>query len=484
MSKNKNNKSLKLNAVLSIIKQLCQICFSLITIPYVTRVLGVNNYGMVSFSSSIIGYFSLFAALGISTYAIRECSIIRGDSEKLNHLSSQLFSINVCSMVIAYIGIIILIKVPYFSSYKSLILIQGLIIFFTTIGTDWVNSVFEDYTYITIRYIVFQIISLISMLLFVKTKDDYLIYALITVFANAGANLINFFYVRKYAKIHFTLKMNIKKHIKPILILFGNALAINIYVNADVTMLGIFNSDYDVGIYTLTSKIYTVIKLVINGIVVVSIPRLSLYYGNKETNKFTDLLKEILSVLQILIIPVGIFMIVLSKRIVVIMGGVDYLEGYKSLIILALTLVIAFMSFYFTNCILIPTQNEKTVLLSTFIGAIVNVILNLYFIPRYNFIGASITTFISETIVMTIELIVIVNKKICSIKIPKNDNISNIISNIVFIVVVIVFDKIVKNNILCIVITSISAASIYLLFLYIMKNSIVTSEINKLKMRK
>ena len=64
-------KSLKINAVLSGIKQCCAIIFPLITFPYVSRILGSDGVGKYSFSYSVVSYFLLIAALGINTYAIR-----------------------------------------------------------------------------------------------------------------------------------------------------------------------------------------------------------------------------------------------------------------------------------------------------------------------------------------------------------------------------------------------------------------------------
>lgn len=65
-------KSLKINTVLNVIKQLCSVLFPLITIPYVTRILQATNYGKVNFGSSIVSYFTLIAAFGITNYSIRE----------------------------------------------------------------------------------------------------------------------------------------------------------------------------------------------------------------------------------------------------------------------------------------------------------------------------------------------------------------------------------------------------------------------------
>lgn len=82
---------------------MCQILFSLITIPYVTRVLGAERYGTINFGSSVVSYFALVASLGISTYGIREGAIIRERKDKISELASELFTINIISTLLSYV---------------------------------------------------------------------------------------------------------------------------------------------------------------------------------------------------------------------------------------------------------------------------------------------------------------------------------------------------------------------------------------------
>lgn len=74
-------KSLSLNAAMSAFKTLMNIIFPLITFPYASNVLQVENLGKVNFASSVCGYFLLFAGLGISSYAVREGSRYVNDRE-------------------------------------------------------------------------------------------------------------------------------------------------------------------------------------------------------------------------------------------------------------------------------------------------------------------------------------------------------------------------------------------------------------------
>ena len=91
------NKSLHTNIFLNIVKQLCILIFPLVTVPYASRTLLQEKYGMISFGSSIVSYFSLIASLGISTYAIREGCAIRENKKEFNNFACQIFTINILS---------------------------------------------------------------------------------------------------------------------------------------------------------------------------------------------------------------------------------------------------------------------------------------------------------------------------------------------------------------------------------------------------
>ena len=162
------NKSIKVNMILNAIKGLMSIFFPLISFPYVSKVLGVDNIGRYNFANSIISYFILLAGLGINTYAIREGARLREKENEFKQFANEMFSINILSTIISYVLFaLLLIIVPKFQCYKTLLIILSLQIIFKTIGIEWIYSIYEDYAYITLRSIIFQIISLI--LLFVLT---------------------------------------------------------------------------------------------------------------------------------------------------------------------------------------------------------------------------------------------------------------------------------------------------------------------------
>ena len=118
----KQQKSLKINAILNMIKTLMGVIFPLITFPYSSRILGPNGIGQVNFANSIVSYFSMIAGLGIGTYATREAAKIRDNNYELNKFSKEIIIINSTSTIVAYILFFIsLFLVPKFHQYKILL---------------------------------------------------------------------------------------------------------------------------------------------------------------------------------------------------------------------------------------------------------------------------------------------------------------------------------------------------------------------------
>ena len=395
--------SLKVNAVLNIIKQCCAIIFPLITFPYVSRTLGVEAYGKVNFSSSIISYISLLAGLGVSSYAVREGARIRDDKNKFEKFASEVFSINVVSTVIAYVLLAILVLFwKKLEPYRVLIVILSINVLLTTLGTDWINTVYEDFLYLTIRYVLCQSIAVVTTLLFVKKPDDVALYAFFSNLGTIFANILNLFYIRRTLRINvnFTLKMNVKHHFRPIMLLFGNMISSMIYLYSDTTMLGILASDAAVGYYTVSSKIYSLLKQAINAVSNVLTPRLSHDFENKAKKNMTNNINSVLGALLVVVIPITMGMLCMGREIILLIAGKEYLEAYPALSILSVTLIFSTYACIFVSVIMLAQRKDKEILIASGISAAVNILLNLILIPQYSYNAAAFTTFISECLML------------------------------------------------------------------------------------
>ncbi len=406
-------KSIKKNTIYSIIKTCSSIVFPLITFPYISRVLLAENVGKIHFGMSIVSYFSLIASLGITTYAIRECSAVREDKKALSDVASQIFSINVLTTILSYI--LLATTLLFFNKlegYRTLIIIQSLSIAFTTIGTDWLNSAMEDFKFITLRTVIFQILAIILMLVFVRIPDDYLKYAVISLVSTSGASIVNVFYRKRYCHIRFTLNIDIKKHIGPILFLFVMILAQDIYNNVDSTMLGLMHGDRAVGIYGAAHKMAKMINQLVAAILWVIMPRMSFYFAQNDYSQINKLLKKILGFNLLLGLPCAVGTTMLSKEIITIIAGKDFLEAAFVLQVLMIGFIFSLIGGNFLgNAILLPSKQEKYYMFVCCITAVLNIITNYIFIPLYGAVAAAGTTALCS-FVMFIMLILKKDKKI------------------------------------------------------------------------
>ncbi|MCD5481047.1 flippase [Lactobacillus delbrueckii subsp. bulgaricus] len=395
------NKSLGKNAFLNGLRSVLNIIFPIITFPYVSRILSVGELGKYNWSNSFVSYFWLIAGLGIATYAVREGAKLRNNRKRISEFASQVFSINILSTVASYVLLLLCILIfPKVQSYSACIYVFSIQIVFTTLGTEWIYSIFEEYTYITVRSIVFKILSVIMLFIFVRKQGDYLNYAGITVFSAVGSNILNYLHAKKFCTIRFTFKIDWKAHLKPILIIFASSVAAKIYLSLDTTLLGLINNNYVVGIYSVSTKMYDVVKQLIAAVLTVTIPRFALLWGRNRYREYRKLLLQISDVLALISIPAAVGVFMLAPQIVVLLSSAKYIRAVSSLRLLCPALIFSIFSWIFTSCVLIPAKRENKVLIITIISAAANLILNLLLMPSLEENAAAITTSLSEAISM------------------------------------------------------------------------------------
>lgn len=399
------SKSLKRNAILNILNQIGTILFQFITFPYISRTLQTENYGKIMYCNSIMAYFLLMAALGTSGYAIREASRIKNNKLELEQFVNEIFTINCISSILSFS--LYLITIIGFQGLRSnfiVFIILGFQIILNIFNIDWMNNVFESFLFITVRNIIIQIISVTLILVLVRDSSDYVIYTLILSFSVCAPSVYNFIRIKNKLNVHLTRKPCFGMHLKPILILFFNNVAVSIYVNSDITILGILETEYIVGIYSASVKIYSVVKKMFQAVVAVTLPRMSEYLKDKTRERYMNLLSKEIKTIITIVLPmlVGLFMI--SDNIILIVLGPSYLEGVAALRILSLALMFSSIATVLTTSVLLPNKKDKYILLSTGVSSVLNIILNLILIPYFSLKGAAITTVIAECTVVILAL--------------------------------------------------------------------------------
>lgn len=462
-------KSLKKNAWLNMTKAIMSLIFPLITFPYSSRVLGPIYIGKVNFAHSIVSYFSLIAALGINVYAIREAAKLRDNKIKLSIFIKEIFTINLISTLIAYIlfGIAIFL-IPTLSEYKKLLCICSASMIFTTIGMDYLYTALEDFEYITIRSIIFQFISIALLFIFVHKSEDYFKYAAISVVASVGSNLLNFFHARHFIDFKVKQKLNFRKHLKPIFILFAMNAAINIYTVLDNTMLGFIKGDEAVGIYTAATKINRIITVMITSISSILLPRLSYYAKNNNKIEFLRISNKALNFIILLSVPCAFGLFVLSEPIILLFSGKEYFSAIQVMKIMNPVIIFISLSNLTGNQILMSVGKEKKVLISVIVGAITNFTINSIFIPNYGALGAAIGTLFAEFLVTLTQFIE--TRKYFIFKDFIGNTLKVVLSSLIMAILVYKISTFFANIIIKTIIGIVVGIFTYILLLFILRN--------------
>lgn len=472
-------KSLSINAGLNAIRSVLNMFFPLITYPYITAVLSVDELGKYNFSLSIINYFALIAGLGVSSYAIREGARIRDDKKALSLFANQMLEINLISMCVAYVLLFAVLGVSVtLVPYRNLIVFLSIQMLFTTIGVEWLYAIFEEYQYITIRSIVFKVISIALLFIMVKNEGDVFRYAAVVMFATTGSNILDAFFARKYFKFSLVPLQTLKQHIRPIMVLFASNIAVMVYVYSDTTMLGLMADDYTVGIYAVSSKVYSMMKSVLSAVLVVSIPRLANLYGMGEVAKFKSVVQNITDTIALLVIPSVVGLILQSKNIILFISNEKYLQAIPSLVILSIGLISCMYGWIYNQCVLLPAQKENVILTATIISAFVNVGLNVVLIGNWREIATAFTTLIAESIMLVIcrhESL-----KICRIKIF-NKNLITVCIGTIAVVCICKIVSLWKLQSSIELFASVVLSGIgYLVVLLVLKNELIMKTVGKL----
>jgi O-antigen/teichoic acid export membrane protein len=402
-------KSLKKNYIFSLIYTLSGMLFPLITFPYAARILMADGIGQVNFYASIIQYIVLFTCLGIPLYAIRETARVRDNKEQLNKTTLEILVLHTGLTLLGYIAVFVLcVTVTKIQANIPLFLLLSTTVFFNAIGVEWFYQGNEDFKYITIRGLTVKTLMILYLFICVRTKDDLLWYGLYTVLGSVGNNLFNFIHLRKYLHININIFKELRplRHLAPALRIFVFNLVTSIYVNLDTVMLGFMQNNDSVGYYTGATKLTKLLMGIITSLGTVMLPRLSNLVQKGEHDEFKRLSQRAIDYVMTMSVPIAIGLLVMSPTLIHIFCGDSYDPAITTLQIISPIIIVIAMSQVIGLQILYPQGKEKLVIISTCVGALVNLSLNMLLIPKYSHNGAAIATVIAETLVTITQLVI------------------------------------------------------------------------------
>lgn len=393
--------SISYNYIMNLVYTMSLFVFYLIAFPYVARVLGPEGTGKVAFATSLIAYFSMFAQLGIPVYGVRTCARVRDDKTELSRVTHELLFLNLCTNVITYALLFLAIaKVGRLQQDAKLFFICSAIILLTSLSVDWLYKALEQYRELALRSLLCKAIALVVLFCMVRTGENYLWYGVAIVLAEKAYGLINFIHMGNLVSWKPVGEYNLWRHIKPIGVIFAMAAASALYTNLDAVMLGFMTDDATVGYYNAAMFIRKALVTVIVALAAVLIPKASYYVQKGHMDAFWEMSHKAFLFVVTMALPVMVYCILFSKVIVLFLSGPAYDGAVLPMMVLMPTVVCIGITNLLGFQVLLPLDKENLVLYSVLLGAVVDIALNLMWIPRLGATGAALGTLVAEIVVL------------------------------------------------------------------------------------
>lgn len=392
-------KSTNKNFLYNLVYQIFIFIIPLFTIPYVSRVLGANNIGIYAYTYSIINYFMLAAMLGINNYGSRE---IAKAGENIKLRSQKFFSIYFLQLISTVIMCILFILFYFIIGYdhKKILLIQFIYLISCAFDINWYFFGVEKFKITISRNIFIKIISLILIVIFVKSNNDLWIYTLILSLSTLISQLYLWIFIKKEVRYEKISIKEIFSHLKKCLILFIPVIAYSIYRIMDKTMIGYFSNTFQLGNYENAEKIITIPISFITALGTVMLPHMA----KSDDYNFSKKIKDSFRLCFFMLFPISICLIVIADDFSTVFFGNEFIYSANLIKILTITVLFSGVTNIIRTNYLIPKSKDKIYVISTIYGALVNLVLNLIFIKRYGAYGACIGTITAEIIVMLYQI--------------------------------------------------------------------------------
>lgn len=383
----------------------------LLTLPYVTRILEASQYGVFSIALNIVGYLQVCIEYGFGMSATRETALIGNDKKKLSLIFSSVLFARLFLFFLSFLFVVVYIGLNDFNrvhSYSLLILLSGLV--GICFQQNWLFQGLQEMKYISIINIVSRIVSVVSIFVFVKDRNDLLLYCFFYSISPVLSGFLSFF----IAKVKFGMiivlvsKQRIFLELKKGWYVFTTSLSSKVFGAIGITFLGMMADNSIVGVYSAIQKIPVLMMFMWTPISQIIFPivskrmELSFIVGERFVR---DLRRKILPFFILMSIVVGLF----SKNIVFIAFGPNYSSYYYWILPLLFWIILSINNNFLGIQILLASGHDKEYGISFQFGVVVTIISNLLLVKFYGGNGASVAPAISEFI-LSLMLVFQINK--------------------------------------------------------------------------
>lgn len=402
---------LGVNYLFSLSLKISEVLFPLITFPYVSRILGPEGVGKVNFAQSYIGYFIIFAALGIPAYGVRAVARVAKDPIELGKVTSELMVINSLFIGIASLLLLpTLFLVPQIRNELPLFGVASVLLVFNMFSVDWFFSGREDYRFIAIRNIGVKMGYVVAVYALVHRPSDYVVFAFLGVAVNLATYGLNFRYVMKNVRLTFR-GLHWGRHLRPILSLFLMTVAVSFYYTLTPILLGFFSESDQVGYFATFLKILLLATALISAYTNVLFPRFSRLRSEGKMTEYLALSVRASSLVHAMVFPMIAVFLVFGEEIVRLLAGESFVGHVSVLWAMTPVLYLSSISLLVQANAILPFEREGQVAWVPVVGAVVSLGLSLVLIPNNGALGSAFALTAAELIVAV--AISVVAKRTC-----------------------------------------------------------------------
>lgn len=333
--------------------EIINLLLPLVSYPYLIRVVGADKYGIVVFAQAIISYLIIIINFGFNVSATRRVSENRNDNHKLNIIYS---SVIYQKIILFFLSILILLPLLLLINYEHLMIIFGLMglclqeVFYPT----WLYQGLENMKFITIITFISKCSYFLLIFIFIHNSADYVIVPYLYSISGIVTSILSLLIVKQKFNINFIYVSfsQIKKDFFESLPFFASRVSAVVMERTNVIAIGAFFSYEMVAIYDLCTKVVSIIKTPFSLVAQV-------IYPNVARNKNMNLIKKITMPLLLCGLLISFVVVILSKYIVLILGGEKMTDSIIILQLMVWYVPIVGISYLYGASVLVVMNHSK-----------------------------------------------------------------------------------------------------------------------------
>lgn len=477
------DKKLFKNYIYNILYQLVKLFLPLFLVSYTYSHLGPSTLGINDYAANISSWFILLGVLGVNTYGNREIAKVRDDKDRLSKNFYEILVMQIINMSIALL-LYVIYTVLFVKQNQIIYFLICLSILASVFDISWFYYGVEDFGIVSIRNIVVKIVSVLLIFTFVKKPADLWMFTLINSLSDLVGQLVTFLGLKKYIdKTKVSVKEAYKNHLAGTFALFIPTLAINIYTLLDQTLLGTMVEDKaQLSLYKTSVSFVKMFLYFVTSIGAVVMPRIAnIFVKNKDHSEVNKYINMTFRLAIILSIPIFVALEVVSGSFFPWYTKDEYMYVIPLVRIVSPIIIFISLSNVFGTQYLVPTGRNSEYTKSIIAGALVNLIINLYAIPRWQAAGACVASVCAEfTVTFTQWLYIRKDVEIHSM----SSFIKSLISAIVMGVAVYFVGEYMGARIITNLVQAIIGILVYVMAMFILKEDTIVNLCNKYVLKK